>query len=180
MWMNEGEIEQAMERFQSHPVLGKGARFLGAFRDEVNAHSDGWAHWPLPGKAADKLMTLLYTHLWAHTMWPRPSEPTFADLKKAYVPIRAFYTRVGHKAGLTFPPLETDTPKAEKVADETKITRTVTLLLAQVYNCRGVEGFDDLLEEKLGHLFSDVSWRIVGHDDNSITLEVSGQLEQGE
>jgi hypothetical protein len=104
MWMNEGEIEQAVERFKSHPVLGKGARFLSAFQDEVNEHSDGWAYWKLPAKAAEKLVALLHGHLYGGMgAYPRLPEPTDADLKKAIAPIKAFYTRRGYKAGMKLP-----------------------------------------------------------------------------
>jgi hypothetical protein len=106
MWMNEFEIEQAIEKFKSHPVLGKGARFLGAFRDEVNEHSDGWPYWKLPGKAAEKLMDLLHGHMYAGMgAYPRLAEPTEADLKKAVAPIKSFYTRRGSAAGMKFPSL---------------------------------------------------------------------------
>jgi len=30
MWMNEHEIDQAIERFAAHPVLGNAARIAGA------------------------------------------------------------------------------------------------------------------------------------------------------
>jgi hypothetical protein len=107
MWMNEGEIEQAVERFKTHPVLGKGARFLSAFQDEVNQHSDGWAYWKLPARAADKLMTFLHGYLYAGMgAYPRLPEPTDADLKKTLTPIKAFYTKHGNKAGMQFPTLD--------------------------------------------------------------------------
>jgi hypothetical protein len=107
MWMNEHEVEQAADRFQSHPVLGKYARFLVAFKDEVNAHSDGWPYWRLPAKAAEKLMTTLHGHMYAGMgAYPRLPEPQEADLKKTLAPIKAFYTKHGSKAGMQFPALD--------------------------------------------------------------------------
>jgi hypothetical protein len=107
MWMNEHEIDEAVRRFVTHPVLGKGARFLGAFRDEVNEHSDGWPYWKLPAKAAEKLMTFLHGHLYGGMgAYPRLAEPTEADLKKTLAPIKAFYTRRGYAAGMKFPTLD--------------------------------------------------------------------------
>jgi hypothetical protein len=104
MWMNQWEVEEAAERFKSHPVLGKYARFLDAFKNEVNEHSDGWAYWKLPTKAADKLMTILHGHMFAGMgAYPRLPEPTDADLKKTLAPIKAFYTKHGNKAGMQFP-----------------------------------------------------------------------------
>jgi hypothetical protein len=122
MWMNEAEIQEAIEKFKSHPVLGKGARFLGAFRDEVNAHSDGWAYWQLPAEAAEKLMTFLHGHLFAGMgAYPRLPEPTEADLKRTITPIKAFYTRRGYAAGMEFPALESDRRKAGAAIEITVI-----------------------------------------------------------
>ena len=41
-WMNTSEIEEAVQRFEKHPILGPAARFLQAFQEEVDRHSDGW------------------------------------------------------------------------------------------------------------------------------------------
>jgi hypothetical protein len=107
MWMNRHEIDEAVERFASHPVLGKYARFLAAFRDEVDEHSDGWPYWKLPIQAADKLMTLLHGHLRGGMgAYPRLPEPTEAEFKKTLTPIKTFYTQHGNKAGMKFPELD--------------------------------------------------------------------------
>lgn len=107
MWMNEMDIDQAVERFKAHPVLGKYARFLSAFRDEVNAHSDGWAYWKAPAKAADRLMTLMNGHLFSGMgAYPRMQEPSEAEFKKTLTPIKAFYAKYGTKAGMKFPALD--------------------------------------------------------------------------
>lgn len=124
MWMNESEIDRASEKFSSHPVLGKGAQFLSAFRDEVNAHSDGWGYWRLPAQAADKLMTLLHGHLFAGMgAYPELPEPTDADVNRAIAPIKAFYTRRGFKAGLKLPPL----PGAINADKDSDVTKTKVL-----------------------------------------------------
>jgi hypothetical protein len=93
LFMNEYEIDRAVTRHQSHPVLSVATKFLSEFRDEVNAHSDGWCHWPAPLHAAAKLMTLVEQN----------SQPTEADLKKALAPIKSFYTRRGYAAGMKYP-----------------------------------------------------------------------------
>lgn len=106
MWMNEAEIDNAIDRFASHAVLGKASRFLGAFRDEVNAHSDGWPYWKRPAAAADRLMTLVHGHMFAGMgAFPRLPAPTDAEVNRAIVPIKAFYTKHGYKAGMQFPTL---------------------------------------------------------------------------
>lgn len=101
MWMNRGEVEDAYWRFTQlthHPVLGKAARFLKEFMEEVDNCSDGWPYWRLPSNAAGKLMDMLCPY--------SKVEATEANLKKAMAPIKAFYTRRGYKAGMKFPEIE--------------------------------------------------------------------------
>ena len=105
-WMNEGDIEAAVERFKDHPVLGPAARFLDAFKDQVNAKSDGWPYWSLPSKAAGKLQALLYGHLMAGMgEYPRLPEATAADVRATLPPIKAFMTKRGTAAGIVLPTL---------------------------------------------------------------------------
>jgi len=91
-FMNESEIERAVERHASHPVLSKATKFLGNFRDEVNGHSDGWAYWRQPVNAAKKLMTLINS-----------GDATEKQYRAALGPIKSFYTRRGTAAGMQFP-----------------------------------------------------------------------------
>jgi hypothetical protein len=93
MWMNRWDIQFAVERNSLDTVKGKAARFLAAFMEETDEHSDGWCHWPLPGRAADKLQNLIQSD----------SPMTEADYRKALAPIKSFYTRRGYKAGMNFP-----------------------------------------------------------------------------
>jgi hypothetical protein len=93
LFMNETEIDMAVSRFNNHPVLSRATRFLRAFRDDVNGHSDGWPYWSAPVKAAAQLMKLIQT----------PDQATEAALKKAYTPIRRFYTTKGNAAGMNMP-----------------------------------------------------------------------------
>ena len=88
MFMNEFEIDIAVQ--QSLGIRRRAARYLSELRDETNAHSDGWAHWPAPCKAARKLMGLIQA----------PNAPTERELAKALAPIRAFMTRRGNAAGM--------------------------------------------------------------------------------
>lgn len=91
--MNEYDIDRAAERFASHPVLGSATKFLVQYRDQVNQHSDGWAYWGPPVKAASKLFTLI----------ENPDTATIARLRAAIAPIKGFYTRRGNAAGMEFP-----------------------------------------------------------------------------
>lgn len=106
MFMNDGEIEMAVDRFQNHPVLGKASRFLQEFMNEVNSHSDGWAYWKPPVQAAKALMTLIQNGLAAerggYSREPQP-EITEKDFLRALAPIKSFYTRRGTAAGMQFP-----------------------------------------------------------------------------
>lgn len=93
LFMNEHEIRQAVNRFQSHKILGPATRFLEAYMEEVDAHSDGWPYWSAPVKAAKQLMQMIQN----------PDGVTISKYIKALTPIRAFYTRHGNKAGMRFP-----------------------------------------------------------------------------
>ena len=105
-WMNRDDIDQAVERYQNHPVLGPATRFLRDFRDEVDDHSDGWPYWKLPSHAAAQLMGMIQ----------HPEHATEANFKKVLGPIRAFYTKRGNAAGMQFPKLEGTAaqPKSQK------------------------------------------------------------------
>ena len=93
MWMNAWDIDSAVYRYSADTVRGKAARFLAAFAEETNNHSDGWHSWPLPGRAAEKLQNLIQSSDLA----------TDAAFRKAVTPIKSFYTRHGYKAGMSFP-----------------------------------------------------------------------------
>ena len=88
--MNEHEIES----FRVQPAGSHAQRaahvILIAFMREVNAHSDGWAYWAAPVKAAEKLMELVQSQ----------EAVTEYDLSRALIPIKSFYTRKGRQAGM--------------------------------------------------------------------------------
>lgn len=93
-FMNELDIEIAVERWNGHPVLGPATRTLESLKDAANANSDGWAYWPKPAPAAAKLMELIEgdgTWEAVHTA----DGKTPAKLRAALSPIKAFRTRSG-------------------------------------------------------------------------------------
>lgn len=96
MFMNRWDIQFAAERYQRHAVLGKATRFLQAFMEDVDSHSDGWAYWRPPVQSAKRLMMLIESA----RENPNVTEQAFL---KTLAPIRAFYTRRGNAAGMTFP-----------------------------------------------------------------------------
>jgi hypothetical protein len=110
-WMNQYDIEEAVQRFANDPVLGKAARFMKDFMDEVNSHSDGWAYWQPPSRAAKQMMELLRrgeeNQRNRYTNAPQ-AEITEKDFLRALAPIRAFYTRRGNAAGMQFPKVAAD------------------------------------------------------------------------
>jgi hypothetical protein len=108
LFMNEWEIGEARDRWARHPALGPATRFLDAFKNEVNRHSDGWPYWSAPVKAAGKLMTLILDSEKAarERGLAELSSPELAAVRKALAPIKAFMTRRGTAAGMTLPTLE--------------------------------------------------------------------------
>ena len=96
LFMNEPEIDFAVERYAGHPVLSRATRLLAAYRDEVNRKSDGWPYWG--HKCAAKLMALIY-NADARVRAGLPHDATDAEVTRAVAPIKSFCT----KRGLAFP-----------------------------------------------------------------------------
>jgi hypothetical protein len=92
MWMNEYDIEDALNRTPEGTNLERGAQILYRLKNWTNENSDGWPYWQKPSKAAKKLMELLY---WADRSARYSEDCTEADLKSALVPIKSFLTRHG-------------------------------------------------------------------------------------
>lgn len=105
LFMNEYEIDEAVRRYADDPILGKASRFLQEFKDEVNAHSDGWAYWKPGMTSAGKLMTLIRS---ARDIpeWDAIDEKAKEKMfLKALTPIKCFMTRHGLAAGMRMPPV---------------------------------------------------------------------------
>lgn len=105
MWMNEYEIDEAVELIGDRaPEAARYAKFLHDWKEVVNSSSDGWPHWKAAGKSAEKLMALVQRTL--NVIRCRGGEmPTDDEFRKSLAPIRALATK--HK--LTAPELA-DTP----------------------------------------------------------------------
>jgi hypothetical protein len=96
MFMNTWEIDEAVQTFAGHPVLGPAARTLANLRDAADENSDGWAYWPKPARAAAKLQDMLYrATLQRYRQERNYVEPTMAEYLQALAPIKAFRTRTG-------------------------------------------------------------------------------------
>lgn len=93
MFMNEHEIDYALERFAEHPVLGPATQTLSNLRHAVNANSDGWPYWNSPARAAGKLMELIQGDgTTRYQVGPR-EDATAERLRVALRPIKAFRTK---------------------------------------------------------------------------------------
>lgn len=114
-WMNESEIEEAVQRFGDHKVLGPAVKFLEALKNETNRVSDGWPYWSLPSKAAAQLQGVIHGYL-RSGMGANPTmpEPTVADITRTLAPIKAFLTKRGAAAGIKVTLPFQDEAKAEK------------------------------------------------------------------
>ena len=106
-FMNQYDIDEAVQLLDNDPVLGKAARFLRDFRDQVNGHSDGWAYWRAPVAAANQLMTLIEAGMAKKRgRYDQPEiEITDRAIAKAMGPIKSFMTRRGLAAGMEMPKL---------------------------------------------------------------------------
>lgn len=104
MWMNEGEIDRAIDLLGSHaPDYLPYAVFLGEWRDIVNQNSDGWPYWKAGSRAAGKLMELLDQAVQA-TFRSGVDYPDLEAFPKSLTPIKAAAT----KHGLQRPELKKD------------------------------------------------------------------------
>lgn len=92
-FMNRWDIEDAARYFEAHPVLGPASVTLRNLMEWTDSHSDGWAYWPKPCRAAARLQELLEEN---HPF--RASYETTATVeqyKAALRPVKAFRTRQG-------------------------------------------------------------------------------------
>jgi len=94
-FMNEWDIEEARNRWRSHPVLGPATQTLANLMHAANANSDGWCYWPKPARAARLLMELIEGDgTWSYREGER-ADATPQRLRKAYAPLKAFRTATG-------------------------------------------------------------------------------------
>jgi hypothetical protein len=105
-YMNDYEIERALETALRNdlPVMTEAVYRLIKLYNWTNSNSDGWAYWPKPVRAADKLMTLIESvDPFAGGMWGDEADDLDpADLKRALTPIKSFLTRQGVDHSVVF------------------------------------------------------------------------------
>ena len=93
--MNTYDIEQAVERFYDHPVLGPATRTLANLEAAADANSDGWHTWPKPARAANKLMEMIERDGTYKYHDGDREDATVAEYRKALGPIKTFRTKTG-------------------------------------------------------------------------------------
>lgn len=98
MWMNEPEIDQALEVIsEREPELARYAKYLSDWRDVVNSSSDGWPHWKAGAKSAEKLMDLVSRVM--NGLRGRGGDmPTDQEFRAALTPIKSLATKHKLKA----------------------------------------------------------------------------------
>jgi hypothetical protein len=95
MFMNTYDIDDALQRWETHPVLGPASRTMAELRDAADDNSDGWTYWKAPQQAAQKLMTLIQGD-GTNKYYSGPREDATPEaLKAALRPIKSFRTRTG-------------------------------------------------------------------------------------
>lgn len=99
-FMNDYDLDQAVSRFTratkpNRLALALVVRNLAEWADN---HSDGWAYWPKPARAADKAMALIESRTWAENEAQEAEDITDAQMREAVRPIRSFLTRTGASA----------------------------------------------------------------------------------
>jgi hypothetical protein len=93
--MDEYDIEEAVERWRDHPLLGPASRTMAALQAWADDGKDGWMTWPLPMRAAQRLMELIERDgSRRYQDDPVRADVTAQDLKMAYAPIKGLRTKM--------------------------------------------------------------------------------------
>lgn len=102
MWMNESNVDEAVEIFACNntPNYAYLAETVQNLMRWTNRNSDGWPYWNKPSNAARKAQEVLSTEVLAlrrGSYRPEAEEQdlTSAELRKIISPIKAFLTRQG-------------------------------------------------------------------------------------
>lgn len=87
-FMNDYDIEQAVRTHirASQPNRLAAAYVIERLAEWTNTHSDGWAYWPKPARAAARLMDIA-------DVYRADADVTDQELAGAVRPVKAFLTR---------------------------------------------------------------------------------------
>jgi hypothetical protein len=112
--MDEYDIEQAVERWRDHPLLGPASRTLAALAAWADDGKDGWMTWPPPMSAAQRLMELIERDGRRRYQVDRVrADVTAGELKKAYTPVKALRTKMQADFEIEEPAAVTRTRQAQ-------------------------------------------------------------------
>lgn len=95
MYMNDYDLDYARQRFGRGNTPNRLAIVLmvDALRQWTDVHSDGWAYWTDPPRAAVGAMTLIQSTTNAANNLQESTDITDAALRAAVKPVRAFLAR---------------------------------------------------------------------------------------
>lgn len=103
-FMNDYDLAQARRRFtQSGIVPNRLALVLVVdnLREWTNGHSDGWAYWPKPCRAAGNAISLIESTAYPEYERREREDITEAEMHAAVRPIKAFCTRMVNAGTMT-------------------------------------------------------------------------------
>jgi len=141
MWMNEHEVERAVDQFgddTERPNLAYAVKVLAKLVAWTNSHSDGWPYWQKPIRAADRLMNAIQSAQ-ARDRDGIEDDLTDAALKAALRPILAFMTRQAASYDEVLP----DAPKDEN-AEHVALLSTALDAITRYTTATGRLGMHDL------------------------------------
>jgi N12 class adenine-specific DNA methylase len=173
-WMNEGEVDENIDRFKNHPLLGQVTNWLGAYRDAVNENSDGWAHFG--ASVAKPLMGLI------HQSDPRNSnywtkhggtiEATEAEIKAAIAPIKAFATK--HNLNVPAAPI------AEAKGKKPRAKRTPTPTIQKIADTHGVDTDGLTTEQILDDVVASAPEAAIKAEVEALVADAETEMEAAE
>lgn len=93
-YMNSFDIGESLARNSGDPILEPAAQTLANLAEWADYNSDGWAYWPKPVRAAQRLIEFLERYSGAYTCALYDVDPVqAAEYRVALRPIKAFRTR---------------------------------------------------------------------------------------
>jgi len=98
-FLNSYDIEEAQIKASqelARPNLQAAVLTLARLHDWANDNSDGWAYWPKPSRASQKLQEVVHTRYFGRDAHHFDNADVSAvDLRKGSATIKAFLTRQG-------------------------------------------------------------------------------------
>lgn len=94
LFFNDFQIAMARRMYADHPVLSLAVETVDNLREWADDNSDGWAYWPKPCRAAEKVIRMIVRDgTSAYHGGPR-LDATEAEYRRALAPVKAFRTRM--------------------------------------------------------------------------------------